>query len=292
MKRNTVVFTAICILAGLVLIVSIGGSGKADQPQPVSKSSAPQYDVEKELARAQKTKLWHKKLLDEAVGGDEEGKMLTSFMMDKAQFVTKTGRMLNPLIITYPSKGNGAIPDINSGFRVYPSSFGDRRHLRVRELANWQFEPDRNLLMIPSRLEWTYTRLWAGVIFAHELRHVYDKVTGLEQRSRLGSEVWLLGEMRAYTLEIRLLNLATNGKFAKELEKLSSSYAGGKWIWPTDAEVMQLNKLFKSIQSKSERFTRNTLYMVALNFTLAEQHSLGEAGKRQALSFIHKMNSR
>lgn len=57
---------------------------------------------------------------------------------------------------------------------------------------------------------------WAGITFIHELSHVYDLLTGVEQPNATGEEYWR-GEARAYHLEWQILDRLTAGRFSKAL---------------------------------------------------------------------------
>lgn len=76
-----------------------------------------------------------------------------------------------------------------------------------------------------------FTPLWAGFVLFHELSHVYDLASGLESCDR-NSEEFAQGEMRAYHLEMVLVDAYTQGGltaaltlYAEQIRDLTTSPA-------------------------------------------------------------------
>jgi hypothetical protein len=161
--------------------------------------------------------------------------------------------------------------------------------------ANFEYSQSGNSIFTPPPN--TFTDHWLGVRLAHELLHASDYLTGVEPPNPMGAgltDEFVRGEVRAHTLEVRLLDRLSNGAFRKILNKIAVRVEPpdgfpGRWFYSkTLEEFAELDELFPPALSKEESNTRRGCYNVALNFTYAERLGLGEKGK---VTFYRNMAS-
>lgn len=113
--------------------------------------------------------------------------------------------------------------------------------------------------------------VWAGAILAHEAFHVYQWLSGIEPNRADG---FMLGEQEAYEFEIRLLDRQTSGKL-KEIAKrravnvADNSYRGR--LSPDD--LKEFSSLFNPAKSLDEEGARVPIYIIALNYAVAESRA-------------------
>jgi hypothetical protein len=77
-------------------------------------------------------------------------------------------------------------------------------------IASFSFN-SRTLALGDNRLS---TRV-KGLFLAHELRHAYDCLSGIEAASDSLSDEWLLGEMRSHATIFQILNETTHSRYAQ-----------------------------------------------------------------------------
>jgi hypothetical protein len=220
---------------------------------------------------------------------DKEASSLLAFFRHNVDFITADGKILNPVqtvLFASPSAQNDSYM-LNGKVRVFPSTAAERRRSGLAYHAEWEYHSGRKILTIPSRVGREYTRVWAGALFFHELRHAYDQVTGIEKKSTSGSVEFLMGELRAYTLEINLLDRETAGAFSRKTAEIASSHDKQGWIMIDFAMSRRLDQVFAPAKSENERIMRDGLFFVALNFQVSNNKKLGEKGKIDFLRSIY-----
>ncbi len=68
-----------------------------------------------------------------------------------------------------------------------------------------------------------WSKWFLGVVALHEAVHWDDQQTGREKKSKMFSNEWLDGELRAYDVEIAAIDHHTNGGFTRTLREASST---------------------------------------------------------------------
>lgn len=127
--------------------------------------------------------------------------------------------------------------------------------------------------------------LFAGVILAHEAKHVYQWLNGIEQARPNG---FFLGEQEAFETEFRLLDRNTGGKFSNVLKEQSQSIPEGKYRALLSTENMQaISEVFPPPLSEREWRARIPDYVIALNFTAMSLRAPSpEQAKQQQVDYI------
>lgn len=138
------------------------------------------------------------------------------------------------------------------------------------------------------------SEFWAGVFLVHELSHLADRVFGIEPVEPTRKE-YLLGEMRAYNLELMLANLVSSGTYQKRLDTILD-----KWK-PASAEVLiekMLNGEFPEIrtldaavsnekaESQTEYNIRSGFHVLSMYLRYSEIQSFGEEDFLRGLNKI------
>lgn len=127
--------------------------------------------------------------------------------------------------------------------------------------------------------------LWAGALLAHEAKHIYQWYSGIEQSRPDG---FYLGEVEAYELEFRLLDLATKGVFKRVLREqavfVRENSVRGRL---SSDDEDKLGALFNPPRSTEEGGLRAPAFLIALNFTVAEMRTqTPEEASKGKLDFI------
>lgn len=150
----------------------------------------------------------------------------------------------------------------------------------------WQFHAVNGHRMLAPPPE-TFTDVWGGAVFAHELVHARDIMSGREPPVLPRHDARFIdGEIRAYELEFRLLNRTTGGDFRVAGERiLDSRLSDEEGVWTTmpPRTFVPFGELFPPARSVEERATRTGAYIIYLNFLLADRRGLGTEGRRAVL---------
>lgn len=110
---------------------------------------------------------------------------------------------------------------------------------------------------------WEYEDWYLGVLVLHELSHWDDIVVSKREppNSRQFTDAWTDGELRAHTLENRMLDRQTNGRFSETLarvlrdERLSGpGPVGAPFRVPTEAGQGELLRAFGDTPRSSSEF--------------------------------------
>lgn len=135
------------------------------------------------------------------------------------------------------------------------------------------FDQDEQLLMIdPSPT----TDCWMGFIGAHEMLHVRDYF----MRGKSPPDLLPSDEVRAYELEIDLIDQWTQGRFRKTIKGVAQRL-NGKQLTSDSAEVRELNALFPTALSQTELDTRSMVYIIAISFYEAERSGAPDITKEK-----------
>lgn len=114
-------------------------------------------------------------------------------------------------------------------------------------------------------------RVWAGVMLAHEALHVYQWLTGFEPSRPDG---FMLGEQEAYELELRLLNNQTGSRFREVLQKRAQGVETDKYRGRLSADdLREIASLFTPPKSRDEEDARIPVYIIGLNYVVAESRA-------------------
>jgi len=257
--------------------------------KPVRKSeSVPQRSVPTAESSADETKVAMKKLLEDrprlihllknVTAGDQEGTMLAAFLEDEGRF---TRLLANHQTIEMAG---------NTTFKVVIASRPDRIRAGItrRSLLDNQFifDADERALIIPELGE--FTDLWGGVVATHELRHAYDLIRNIERPHSTGDE-FHQGEVRAYELEIRLLDRYAKGAFTKETRAVQESHRGEDGDPYKHEDRPRLDAFFPPAVGVDEGAVRSGLYLTAVYFAGIDPKSKDVARqKRRIVAMLYE----
>lgn len=217
-------------------------------------------------------------VLERVVGADEEGLRLLAFYRERAHYLllTENGQWIVESGTNRRRFGIG--PDAaRLDFAIAPTTRLHRDRFGLQSQANFEYARERSTIFIPPPA--TFTRVWLGIRTMHEISHAHDDLAGIERflPGEEGEREFVLGEVRAHSLEMRLLNQATNGAFERELLALleivlSPNPRPDAWIMPDiPTDFARVYSLFPPPQSDAERDTRNGSCLTALNFLYADR---------------------
>jgi len=217
--------------------------------------------------------------------GQNDGELLTFFRTRvKVGYISIEDQMLyaeddyRPYVL-------GQRDNTLSHVLVLPTTFAERRFIHEYDRINFQYSHGR--IVVPP-LD-TFTSIWMGIRLAHELKHARDEFYGIEEYDDGGNvsiREYGLGELRANNLEMRLIDRATNGRFAQELQRLDiqlpspdSGFPDRTCFIGTIELFSPLDSLFPPALSQAESRARGGAYTLAVNFLIVERLGLGLEGR-------------
>ncbi len=120
---------------------------------------------------------------------------------------------------------------------------------------------------------------WMGILIAHEMIHLMDYTSGIEARN-VSRKDYLNGEARAYTLELILIDLMTQGVFKRVIENSCKEHGfnsiasfqalvADKKVSKNMLESIDKKMPFEEPLSNRETGNRYGLYLVAIAFEIA-----------------------
>lgn len=218
---------------------------------------------------------------------DAEGQELKRFFDNHARF----SRLIDRRQVDYETgtdlhriEGGPDVPIRD--FLVTIASQEERKRFEIDSDANFQYIQEWNAIFLPPLT--TFTPIWMGIRFAHELRHAFDFLTGIEPLNRddeASNLAFAQGERRGHGLEQKLLDQFTHGAFTQGINELARRFPPpahfpNAWFVPKSyQQVNLLDTYFPPIKSAAEKDSRFGSYVMALNFHYAEVLELGEEGK-------------
>jgi hypothetical protein len=211
--------------------------------------SAPRVTPQDDKQRLDALQDLHQHLLEPFVLGDAEGEDLLRFHLEHsvyAQLVADgyLAPRLSSQTLQSPPKHFGAGA---RGYLVVVATNEDRHAFGHMTVSPHTFDPMENVLwLIPPD---TLTPIWVSAALIHEIRHAYDINSGTTARDAVGHE-WLMSEYRAYDIEFRLLDRATNGEWSKALDVIIDQIPNDARY--DDAEIVPGGAAYRYVQ---ERFT-------------------------------------
>lgn len=153
--------------------------------------------------------------------------------------------------------------------------------LLSRMQSTLQLDPNPQLNVILIKPEGV-TELWAGLFLIHELSHLADRALGAESPEP-DVEEYLMGELRAFGLEMMAANGVTRGDFYRRLDRVLDEWQAGsveefvhrvRSMTVADVEKISAPVLSELAASDAERRLRNGFYSVALLIRYAERKRL------------------
>lgn len=162
-------------------------------------------------------------------------------------YATRAATMTGVLLVLFP---DADLPYLGStqAFQTFPHADGTIR-VNVRRVG--------------------MTDIWAGLGLFHELSHVFDFQSGIEPRIPTRAQ-FLDGEVRAYQLEMAMLDELTSGRLTSGLAELVDGPLDPQWLltsgWELSAQLQAITAVpgEEPPASESERFMRDGFYRVAL----------------------------
>ncbi|MCC7522420.1 hypothetical protein IT407_01275 [Candidatus Uhrbacteria bacterium] len=248
---------------------------------PPSHRSLPETPNVNEIRRAQYA------LLRSIVDEDAEGRELLEFFGSYARYGILLGDGMMTDIPTVPEGMPSAEGD-PMNFTVVVSTQRQRMENGINSISPWEFLHEHALLFVPPNWSDQSDQV-AGAVFAHELRHAFDHARGIQPVRATPREV-IEGELRAYSLEIRLLNLANAGR----VDSVLGSIIASRTEWTEDPEACVLMgdlrdeekqdfiDAFHGIRSE-DLSPLIVLLPIGLNQRLAESHSSDLATRAECL---------
>ena len=216
-----------------------------------------------------------------AAGEDQEARMLIEYHRDRvingrlflAYAIAPRGRMLHVGV---------DVPPVGSVL-IFPGTHELRARAGAPSESNFRFNRGVANPIIDVPLPERFTDLWFGVRTLHELRHSYDALSGLEPDVPVvdGNVSWEFaeGEVRAHTLEQRLLDQATDGRFLVTIRELAEDTDPPRGFpeqhelhYPNgEVEFERLDELFGEA-TIDELNTRWGSYNIAYYFAMCDRH--------------------
>ena len=225
--------------------------------------------------------------MDAAIGDDAEGKEVSAFGK-KFGLPAKIAGYRNILSLA-PPEDTARLGQPSENFKLIVARPGERRAGGYAVESEFEYDPKSNILFVDKPDG--YDPLWYGVIVAHEARHAYDVNLGIEKAGSVGKVG--PGQLRAYTLEHRLLELATKGVWLREVDliarrlgKMSRSRNDLEFL-SRNAQFERLSALFPKSRSDSEEAMRGASMILAVNFRYADLKKLGDEAKLLTILAAH-----
>lgn len=150
---------------------------------------------------------------------------------------------------------------------------------------NWEYDVSRNLMLVPPPT--LFGGEVGGVLLLHEVMHAYDILSGREPMGleRVDPE-FAAGEVRAHSMEVRLFDRLTEGRYSRALAQVLDQYPTRTslgWV-NNDSPLVDIldatiDPLFPAARSIEESNSRRGRHFYALNMLLADRLGRGEQGK-------------
>jgi hypothetical protein len=269
------------VLGGIVLVWALAAFQEhrnADRPHRTHRTASESH-IAPEPFDVGEVRASQYALLRTIVGQDPEGLELLAFFDRHSRYGMLAG---NGMLMGLPTVSVGEVsPDDDPmNFTVVVSTRREREQNGLTSVSPWEFEHSQALLFVPPDLS-DLSEQAAGAIFAHELRHAYDHAHGLQPVEATRREV-IEGERRAYSLEIRLLDLANEGRISSAIETILA----GRTEWPappstclymTDLSTEEKRQFFSAMPSlvEEDMIPLVMLLPIELNLRLADRNEGG-----------------
>lgn len=225
----------------------------------------------------EETYLEYVSAFESVVGEDEEANRILGFFKERRKRGYLKGRA-----VLADEEGNTAI---NFYTAIVDPARNPESFNSMQGFAQYDNTAGLTLLLlkrVPT------DRVWAGVILAHEALHVYQWLTGSEP-SRPGG--FMLGEQEAYELELRLLNTQTDGRLKEVLQRRAEDVEPDKYRGRLSSDdLREIASLFTSPKSRDEEDARISVYIIGLNYAVAESRAQNpEEVKRLKTDYIRSV---
>lgn len=162
---------------------------------------------------------------------------------------------------------------------------------RMQSTLQLDPNPQLNVILIkPERV----TELWAGLFLIHELSHLADRALGAESPEP-DVEEYLMGELRAFGLEMMAANGVTRGDFYRRLDRVLDEWQAGsveefvhrvRSMTVADVEKISAPVLSELAASDAEHRLRNGFYSAALLIRYAERNRLPDDELTRGLGLL------
>ncbi len=293
---NKLVGSLMAVVAVLTLISLYGGdNGHTDLSQEINLQSAPAATdqplrpSENFLTEVARGRDFYTSALRELTQGDPNGERLSAWHdshVTYAAVLPGTAELFGVPVTT---------PVTQPGIVIAMVSPEELRALGAEFVSPWQYAPqNRRMHVLPPG---QFTSVWAAAILAHELTHAMEYDAGVLPLGRMADDTHQDGEIRAYNVEIRLLDRATEGALsrfvdqmidARRIEETPRDPVSDR-IQPTLDEVRAFSGLFEPSASDEEELTRIVVLQQAANYRLADRYRLGETWKRRYNLFLEEL---
>lgn len=225
--------------------------------------------VEAMIAKQRRDRETLIRALEKVAAGDPRGDALIAFHREHAYYSVLVGGGVTKALFQSAEEVRRA--ESPFAFEITIASREVRARNGLHVAAAFQWDSARNELFLPDPA--AISELWAGALFAHELSHAHDIVTGGEPRGLPTQDPrFLAGELHAYELEIRLVDRAMNEAYlaaVRDLERrLAPTVGDAPWVTLDQAETgaKKLDAIFPPARSDEEQSARYGTTYMALNF--------------------------
>ncbi|TAL18967.1 hypothetical protein EPN90_04890 [Patescibacteria group bacterium] len=252
----------------------------------------PREFLEKSLSRLEKIEQDGALLgraLEAVAAGDPRGDLLIAFHREHAYYSVLVG---NGVTIQHAAGNQSKSLRDPLAFEVTLATKRERALNGLPVNSGFEWNSQRNqLFALPVHVT---TVEWGGILFAHELSHAYDVVTGVEPRQTKPSDrAYLEGELRAYEMEFRLADRLAKGAYRKTI--LTTLELRGylkkelpNWIETLDDDFRRIDAVFPSpAKDRDEQSARNAMAQIALNFVRIEKQKGGREDRLAYISYLY-----
>jgi len=281
-KAFSSVVLSLIVLCAFVLVCSANRGEKTEVKRRVSSPQAAASIAA--AATNDRLDAWreaHLRLLESYVKGDREAEEMLQFHCEHGKYalIVRDG-MFVPSRVDMSRITREAPKEVRDDIRDYLVTVSipeERLRAGFNVRGSCQFSGQENtLFIVPPE---TQQSVWAMVTLLHEIRHAYDLNTGLEPPRSEGRD-WLMGEYRAYTLEFRILDMATDGGWSRMLDTMVDNLppvedAGSMFgVNPTSKAFAFVKSQFPPAHSETENTLRNGAVIIGVNFRFADRNHL------------------
>lgn len=165
-------------------------------------------------------------------------------------------------------------------------------------LSPLQMDPSTTLNVVQIKSE-EMTELWAGIFLTHELSHLADRIYGIEPVVPTRQE-FLMGEVRAYALELMAADLLAKGELRNTLDTLIARWKPAnldelqaRLPAMTQEDFALLNSVMQGGEPKSDAEVglRAGFYLAALLIRFSEVNPSAAKRVPDAIDLLMKSNS-
>lgn len=221
-----------------------------------------------------------------AAYGDTLGEELIGFHNGHATYTSLAGNGTTNRVLN----GIGSTKSDKLAFEVTVASPEERATNNLVVISPWQWDAKHNEVFLPPPEK--YTTEWAGILLSHVLSHAYDTHVRNEAPNTQRDIASMHGELRAWNLQIRLVQKLTKGAYRSQLItaiKIGkyNNFPIESWVKhediPQPVYALVNDVLPHHPKSDEERAARDKTVFIALNFLRIDILGGGDRTKQKFL---------